>query len=331
MSQTLKIIFMGTPEFALPTLEALVASEHEVIAAYSQPPRPKNRGHKLTPSPVHKLAEKHGIPVYTPTSLKSEEAQAEFAALKPDIAVVVAYGLLLPQAILDAPAHGCINIHPSALPRWRGAAPLQRTIMAGDDTTEICIMKMDAGLDTGDVYLRSALITIDDNMNAGDLHDMLAEQSAPLLLQTLSQIAAGNADATLQADDGVTYADKISKECCRIDWSWPAAKIHNHIRGLSPFPGAWTVLDGKVLKVYKANIVDIETGEASRPSESSAGTTSPHGQEVAKPGSIINDQLTIHCKDGTIQLLEVQKPGKPRMDADAFLRGHPVAKGAKLG
>ena len=300
---------MGTPEFALPALAALVASGHEVVAVYSQPPRPKNRGHKLTKSPVHQLAEQHGIPVCTPTSLKSEEAQAEFAALEPDIAVVAAYGLILPQAILDAPTYGCINIHPSALPRWRGAAPIQRTIMAGDATTEICMMKMDTGLDTGDVVLRSDPITIPEHMNAGALHDLLAEQSAPLLLEALEQIAGGTATTTPQSTEGVTYAEKITKEEARIDWSRPATEILSHIRGLSPFPGATTMLDGELQKIYQA----------------------APGAGAGDVGTVLDDKLTIACSKGSIQLLEVQKPGKPRMDAEAFLRGHPVAKGTRLG
>lgn len=308
----MNIIFMGTPEFALPALEALIASEHNILAAYTQPPRPKGRGQKMQASPVHQLAKKHGIPVYTPTSLKSPEAQAEFAALKPDLAVVVAYGLILPQAILDAPTHGCVNIHPSALPRWRGAAPIQRPIMAGDKTTQICIMKMDAGLDTGDVYLRSDPIEIDEDMNAGQLHNLLAIQSADLLLEAIADIASGAAKVIPQSDDGVTYADKISKEEAHINWSWPAEKIHNHIRGLSPFPGATTLLNGEVLKVYKSIIPP------------------PTGKGIC--GVTTDNTLTITCGDGAVvQLLEIQKPGKPRMSAEEFLRGHPVAKGTKLG
>lgn len=310
MLKKLNVIFMGTPAFALPALEALISSEHEVVSVYSQPPRPRGRGHKLQLSPTHELAQMHGIPVFTPATLKAAEAQAEFAALDADIAVVVAYGLILPQAILNAPTHGCVNIHPSALPRWRGAAPIQRTIMAGDTTTEICIMNMDAGLDTGDVYLRSETVAIAPEMNAGNLHDVLAKRSAPLLIQTLEAIASGAATATPQAEDGVTYADKIRKEESRIDWSWPAEKIKHHIRGLAPSPGATTMLGGEVLKVYSARYTN-------RVHHADAGTA-------------LDSSLSIACADGTVQLLEVQKAGKPRMSSEAFLRGHPVAKGAKF-
>lgn len=317
----MRIVFMGTPEFALPTLAALIASKHEVVAVYSQPPRPKGRGQKLQPSKVQQLAEAHGIAAYHPTTLRTPEAQAEFAALGADVAVVAAYGLILPQAILDAPIYGCVNIHPSALPRWRGAAPIQRTIMAGDATTEICIMKMDAGLDTGDVYARSAQMIIADDASAGELHDTLAEQSAPLLLNTLDDIAAGDATATPQSQSGITYAEKITKEQCQIDWSQSADRIHNHIRGLAPYPGAWTMLGGEVLKVFKAGDRGLGIGDW--------GSNDRDGMQT---GVTTNDQLTIRCGDGrAIQLLEVQKPGKPRMNADVFLRGHPVATGTKLG
>lgn len=325
MDTPLRIIFMGTPEFAVPTLEALLASNQNVVAVYSQPPRPKGRGQKLQNSPIHALAETHGIPVFTPTSLKSTDAQTELAALNADVAVVVAYGLLLPQVILDAPTHGCINIHPSSLPRWRGAAPIQRTIMAGDSSTEICIMKMDAGLDTGGVYLRSAPIPIPMDMNAGALHDQLAHDAAPLLLEVLNKIAAEKAIAAPQQLEGATYANKITKEDCRIDWNKSAEEIVNHIRGLAPHPGATCLLDGEVLKVYRARIVQ-NLGESSRTSE-----VKFHGRVVEEPGDK-SKELTILCGDGnTIQLLEVQKAGKPRMSIDAFLRGHGVAKGSVLG
>lgn len=362
----MKLIFMGTPEFAIPALEALLhaqsrsplegerarasgneaqavggknyniipptlrassadslsaappqgGSKIEIVGAYTQPPRPKGRGQQEQRSPVHVLAEKHSIPVFTPTSLKSAEAQAEFASLKPDVAIVVAYGLLLPQAILDTSKYGCINIHPSSLPRWRGAAPIQRSIMAGDTSTEICIMQMDQGLDTGAVLRRSTPITIPPHMNVGELHDRLAEDAAPLLLQTLDEIAAGKAVATPQSTQGVTYANKITKDECRIDWRKPAAAIHNHIRGLSPSPGAYCMLGGEMLKVFKATIK----------------TTPPQaGGIISVPGTVLDNALTIGCGDGSaIQLLEVQKAGKARMPIDAFLRGQPVAQGSIL-
>ena len=311
----MRIIFMGTPEFALPALEALIGSAHEVIAVYSQPPRPKNRGHKMTPSPTHQLAEKHGIPVFTPTSLKSEEAQAEFAALKADIAVVAAYGLILPQAILDAPTHSCINIHPSALPRWRGAAPIQRPIMAGDTTTEICMMKMDAGLDTGDVYLRSGPITIPDDMNAGALHDLLAEQSTPLLLEALEQIANGTATATPQAKDDITYANKITKEEARIDWSKSAIEIYDHIRGLAPHPGAFFEFQNERFKILEAEINQTDM--------------SKYGFNAA-PGTVIDKHMVVACGSGLLHPYIIQRSGSKPMNVQDFLNGYKIPEGSLL-
>ncbi|MBY0354667.1 MAG: methionyl-tRNA formyltransferase, partial [Rickettsiales bacterium] len=234
----MRIVFMGTPAFALPTLQALIDSTHEVVAVYCQPPRPAGRGQKPQPSPVQRLAEMHAIPVYYPTSLRDSEVQATFNSHAADAAIVAAYGLLLPPPILNAYRYGCINIHPSDLPRWRGAAPIQRTIMAGDADTAICIMHMDEGLDTGDVLLRKPL-TIPANSDAGWLHDWLAAQSAPLLLEALQQLQAGTACPTQQSAAGITYASKISKQEAALDWQRPAHELLQQIRGLVPSPCAY--------------------------------------------------------------------------------------------
>lgn len=285
----MRIIFMGTPDFAVPALEALIGA-HQVVAVYSQPPRPAGRGLKDTPSPVQLLAEKHRIPVHTPISLKSAEEQQKFRDLNADIAVVVAYGLLLPQAILSGTKHGCINIHPSALPRWRGAAPLQRTIMAGDSFTDICIMQMDAGLDTGDVLKRHAHV-IAPGTTAGELHDMLARESAPVLLETLAEIANGTAKPVKQSDDGVTYASKISKEEAKLDFNAPAEQVLNKILGLSPFPGAYFEHGGERIKIYNASLTE-------------------------------KNAFPLQCNPGALYPTELQRPGKKRMKIDEFLVGY---------
>ncbi len=303
------LIFMGTPEFAVPALEALLASGHEIIAVYTQPPRPAGRGMKLTPSPIHTLAEKNNIPIFTPASLRSTEEQEKFRALNADVAVVVAYGLLLPKAILEGTKLGCINIHPSALPRWRGAAPIQRTVMAGDKTTDICIMQMDEGLDTGDVLLRRTY-PVPSEINAGELHDMLAQEAPALLLQTLEQLVNGTAKRTKQSDIGVTYAAKITKDECRIDWTKPAAEIINHIRGLAPSPGASCILNGETLKIFKASPI-------------------PNPQSPI-PGTILDNRLAIACGEGVIIPEIVQRPGKEKQSVETFLRGNPVAIGTKI-
>jgi methionyl-tRNA formyltransferase len=303
----MRLIFMGTPAFAVPTLQALIDSPHEVVAVYSQPPRPAGRGQKLTPSPTHQLAEQHSIPVHTPVSLKSPEAQEAFRAHGADAAIVAAYGLLLPKPILVACPHGCINIHPSDLPRWRGAAPIQRTIMAGDRQTAICIMQMDEGLDTGAVLLR-APYDIPDGMTAGQLHDVLAMQSPPLLLKALEHISAGTATLVQQAEEGVTYAHKIEKEEARIDWSKPAQALLHHIHGMSPFPGAFCELAGERWKILRAELA------------MGSGT----------PGTVLDDALTIACGEGALRVCVAQRPGKAAMAAGEILRGFPVARGTVL-
>jgi len=309
---TLRIVFMGTPEFSVPTLTEIVGQGHEVIACYTQPPRPGGRrGLELRKSPVHAQAEILGIPVFTPNSLKSHKAQAVFAGHKADVAVVVAYGLLLPTAILAAPAHGCLNLHASLLPRWRGAAPINRAIMAGDTETGIMVMQMEKGLDTGPVAMTERL-AIADNMTAGDLHDRLMILGADLMVRALSALERGGLTFVPQTDDGVTYAAKIAKDETRIDWNTPAPDVHNHIRGLSPFPGAWTTLEigGKSqrLKILASN------------------TASGSGE----PGTVLDDQLTIACGEGAVRLERVQRAGKTAMSAAEFRHGGLLKAGTRL-
>ncbi|WGT52262.1 methionyl-tRNA formyltransferase [Thioclava nitratireducens] len=290
----MRVIFMGTPEFSVPVLEAL-AGAHEVVAVYSQPPRPAGRGKKERPSPVHAKAEELGIEVRTPRNFKAPEDREAFAALNADIAVVVAYGLILPQAILDAPAKGCLNIHASLLPRWRGAAPIHRAIMAGDSQTGICIMQMEAGLDTGPVMLREAT-EIGATETTGELHDRLSAMGARLILDALSEI-----DSLIlqpQPEDGVTYAAKIDKAEAQVDWTRPADEVIRHINGLSPFPGAWTEIAGERIKLLRA-----------APAEGSGA-----------PGEIL-DGFTIACGTGALEILEAQRPGKRPMSGDDVLRG----------
>lgn len=300
---------MGTPLFALPALRALYESEHEVVAVYTQPPRPAGRGQKEQKSPVHQFADDNNIAVYTPVSLKTEEAQKEFASHKADVAVVAAYGLLLPEEILQACPSGCINIHPSLLPRWRGAAPIQRTIMAGDIITGICIMQMDVGLDTGDILLKEDNIKI-SNHNAGELHDLLAEKSAALLLNALRQL--DTLKPMKQAEEGVIYAKKITKEERAINWASKAQEIYNQIRGLSPQPAAYFTYNGENIKIFSANLVE----------------TSDNNQFPV--GSTVDDELTIACEDGLLKIEEVQRPNKKRMHASEMLKSFPINKGVRL-
>lgn len=301
----LKLIFMGTPEFALPSLKALREAGHEIVAVYSQPPRPAGRGQKETPSPIHHYALSQGLKVLTPVSLKGEAEQREFASFSADAAIVAAYGLLLPPEILKGCKLGCINIHPSLLPRWRGAAPIQRTIMAGDTKTGICIMQMDEGLDTGDV-LACELYDIPEGTTSGQLHDTLAQRSAPLLLNTLERLSSIMPQK--QSGDGVTYAKKISKSEARIDWSKPADEILCLIRGMNPYPGANFEYQGEVIKLLAA---DICSGSG-------------------KAGEVLDDTLTIACGNGAIRPLTLQRPGKKPMPAEEVLRGLVVPKGTLL-
>lgn len=304
-----RVIFMGTPQFAVPTLHGLISSKYEVVAVYSQPPRPAGRGQKLTPSPVHQLAEKHGIAVYTPTSLKSAETQEIFASHKADIAVVAAYGLLLPQPILDAPVHGCINVHPSSLPRWRGAAPIQRTLLAGDTTTECCIMRMEAGLDTGPVFMREPFC-IPEDMVATELYNTMADLGSTLVMRTCELF--DELSAVPQSSEGITYAAKITKEDQPIQWGKEATAIVSHIRGLSVSPGATCMIGDEVLKITRAKVI-----------------VTPH---MAAAGTLISDAGAVACAKGSaLQLLEVQRAGKPRMAIEEFLRGYPLPRGTRLG
>lgn len=308
----MRIVFMGTPAFALPTLKALYNSGHEIVAVYTQPPRPAGRGQKDTPSPVHQYAAENNLPVFTPVSLKTPEAQAAFAAHNADIAVVVAYGLLLPKPILEAYPHGCINVHPSKLPRWRGAAPIQRTIMAGDTETAVCIMQMDEGLDTGDILLQKNY-DVPESFNAGALHDMLATEAGSLILQTLKNLQSGTAKRKAQNTNGVTYAKKITKEECFIDWHKPAQEIANLIRGLAPSPGACFMYNAEKIKVFAARAGNVNAAEHTS-------------------GTAINNFLEIACEGGksTLTLEELQRPGKTRMGAVDFLKGFQIPQGSIL-
>jgi len=309
----MRIAFMGTPEFAVPTLVAILAAGHEVAAVYTQPPRPAGRGMRERVSPVHRRAMDAGLPVLAPLSLKQASEQHAFAALNVDAAVVVAYGLLLPRPILEIPRHGCFNLHASALPRWRGAAPIQRTIMAGDAETAAAIMRMDAGLDTGPVCLQQRVV-IGPDMTAGELANLLAVHGAGLMLEALAALGAGRLVCAPQSAAGVTYASKIDKREARIDFTRPAQHVHNQIRGLSPAPGAWLEMQaarqGERIKVLRARLADA------------SGT----------PGTVIGltEGILVACASGAIQILEVQRPGKRPMPTDDFLRGFPLRLGARL-
>lgn len=303
---SLRLAFMGTPDFAVPTLTELVGQGHEIVAVYSQPPRPKGRGLDTEPSPVAKAAASFGIPVRTPLTLKEAEAQAEFAALELDAAIVVAYGLLLPKPILDAPKLGCFNLHGSLLPRWRGAAPIQRAIMAGDSETGVMVMRMEEGLDTGPVVMAER--TTIDRKTYRDLHDELARLGADLMARAMSAVSLGQATETPQPEAGVTYAKKILKEEARIDWTKSARELDCLIRGLSPFPGAWCEIKGERVKILFAD---------------------PTGGKGA-PGEILDDKLLVACGDGALRLRALQRPGKSAMAADDLLRGYAIPKGTML-
>lgn len=302
----MRIVFMGTPAFAVPALEGLLASAHEVVGVYSQPPRPAGRGQKLTPSPVHLAAETAGVPVFTPLNFKQADDVAQLRALIADIAVVAAYGLLLPKTVLESFPKGCINIHPSALPRWRGAAPLHRTILAGDTQTDICIMQMDEGLDTGDVILRKSF-TLPSTMTTGELHDMAAHEAVPLLLEALQRIENGTATWEKQAADGVTYAKKITKDESFIHWNLRGQEILNLIRGLHPYPLAQSALNDEPVKFHKARF-----------------EPRPHN---AQAGQIVDAHCAIACADGVIIPEILQRAGKKPMAVDDMLRGNPVTIG----
>ena len=304
----LRTVFMGTPDFAVPSLDALIGAGHEVACVYTQPPRPAGRGHKERPSAVHLRAAAQGIEVRHPRSLRDPAAAAAFTELAPDVAVVAAYGLILPKAILDAPRLGCLNVHASLLPRWRGAAPIQRAILAGDETTGITVMKMDEGLDTG-AMLATSELAIGPDMDAGTVHDRLAALGAELLVETLPGFASGRITPRAQPEDGITYAAKIERAETRIDWSRPAVEVGRQVRAFSPFPGAWFETAGTRVRVLAAHVVD---GAADQ------------------PGTVIDVTATVACADRALRLDRLQRQGKGAMAAEAFLRGFPLTPGTVL-
>jgi len=302
----MRIVFMGTPDFSVAPLDALIEAGHEIAAVYTQPPRPAGRGQKSRPSPVQTRAEALGLPVRSPKNFRDTADIDDLKALGSDVAVVVAYGLILPRAVLDAPARGCLNIHASLLPRWRGAAPIQRAIMAGDAETGICVMRMEAGLDTGPVLLRVA-IPIGPADTAGSLHDALGELGAGLIVKAVAGLDSLKAEP--QPEVGVTYAAKIDKAEARVDWTRPATEVDRHVRGLSPFPGAWCEMDGERVKLLLSGIAEGE----------------------GAPGAVLDDALAVACGSGAVRLLRLQRPGRGAMDAAEFLRGAPVGAGARIG
>lgn len=305
----LRLIFMGTPDFSVPTLLELVAHGHEIVAVYTRAPKPGGRrGLQLQPTPVEEAARKLGVPVLTPKTLKTPEALLEFRAFEADAAVVVAYGMILPQAILDAPRLGCYNLHASLLPRWRGAAPINRAIMADDAESGVMVMKMDVGLDTGDVAMAERL-AISDNMTAADLHDRLSRLGADLMVRAMAALERGGLQLKKQGEDGVTYAAKIDKTEARIDWARPARAVLRHIHGLSPFPGAWSELDAARVKILRCELA----------------------KGSGAPGEVLDDNLTIACGEGAIRIIELQREGKARMQASEFLRGVPVKPPMRFG
>ena len=305
----LRLIFMGTPDFSVPTLLELAGQGHEIAAVYTRVAKPGGRrGLELVPSPVEREAKRLGFSVFTPASLKNTEEQAAFAAHNADAAIVVAYGLILPKAILDAPSLGCFNLHASLLPRWRGAAPINRAIMAGDAESGVTVMKMDEGLDTGAMAIVER-VRIDADMIAGELHDRISRLGADLMVRALSALERETLQFTPQPAEGVTYAAKIDKVETRIDWSKPWQAVHDHIRGLSPFPGAWCEMDGARVKVLRTT----------------------QGEGSGAPGTPLDDRLTIACANGSVRIVELQKAGGRPMKADEFLRGSPVRPGVALG
>jgi methionyl-tRNA formyltransferase len=308
---SLRLVFMGTPDFAVPTLRRIVAGEHEVVAVYTRAPKPKGRGMGVLPSPVEQEAQKLGLPVFSPKTLRTDEAQNAFREHRGEAAVVVAYGLILPKPILDALPRGAFNLHASLLPRWRGAAPINRAIMAGDAETGVMVMKMEEGLDTGPVAM-TARVPIPIDATAGDLHDQLARVGADLMSHALEALERGTLDLTPQPSEGVTHAAKIDKNETHIDWSLPARRVHDHIRGLSPFPGAWfeTNATGNATRV-KVLRTQIDKGEG-------------------EPGVVLDDGLEIACGAGAVRILQLQRAGGKPMRSDEFLRGLPLPPGTRL-
>ncbi len=307
----LRLVFMGTPDFAVPTFAALARHGHDVAAVYTRAPQPAGRGMELRPSPLEREARRLRISVLTPKTLRSPEAQDAFRAHRADAAVVVAYGLILPKPILEAPPLGCFNLHASALPRWRGAAPINRAIMAGDGETGVVVMQMAEGLDTGPMAM-AARTAIGADMTAGELHDELARLGADLMVRALDALERGSLQLTPQPEEGVTYASKIEKNATRIDWTRPWKTVHDHCRGLSPFPGAWFELPG-----------------AGAPARIKVLRTT-RGEGTATPGTVIDDKLTVACGDGAVRILELQRAGRQPMKAEEFLRGTPLAADTRL-
>ena len=307
----MRVVFMGTPDFAVPTLSEILGQGHEVACVYTQPPRAAGRGMAERKSPVHAFAETAGLAVETPESLKRAAEQARFADFAADVAVVAAYGPILPQAVLDAPGLGCFNLHASLLPRWRGAAPIQRAIMAGDAETGVSIMRMEAGLDTGPVCMVEK-VAIGPDMTAGELHDLLARRGANLMIRALAALSRGGLDCAAQGEEGVTYARRIDKAETRIDWARSAAQVHNRIRGLSPHPGAWftAVLGNKAERVKALR--------------------STPGEGEGAPGTLLDEHLTVACKHGAVRLVELQRAGRMPMDAETFLRGAALRPGMRV-
>jgi methionyl-tRNA formyltransferase len=309
----LRLIFMGTPDFAVPTLVEIIGRGHDVAAVYTRAPRPAGRGMVLTPSPVEREARRFGLPVFSPKSLQGVDEQAEFRAHGADVAVVVAYGLILPKPVLEAPPLGCFNLHASALPRWRGAAPINRAIMAGNTETAVMVMRMDETLDTGPIALAER-VSIGPDMTAGDLHDRLAPLGADLMVRALAAIERDVLTLTPQAETGITYAAKIEKSETRVDWRLPWKVVHDHCRGLSPFPGAWCEIGGDGGKP-PARIKILRT---------------TRGDGSGAPGTVLDNRLTIACGGGAVRIIELQRAGKAPMSAEEFLRGTAVKPGMVL-
>jgi len=315
----LRLIFMGTPDFAVPTLVEIIGRGHDVVAVYTRAPRPAGRGMALTPSPVEREARRFGLPVLTPKSLKGADEQQEFRAHGADAAVVVAYGLILPKPVLEAPPLGCFNLHASALPRWRGAAPINRAIMAGDTETAVMVMRMDETLDTGPIALAER-VSIGPDMTAGDLHDRLAPLGADLMVRALAALERDALTLTPQADTGITYAAKIEKAETRIDWRLPWKTVHDHCRGLSPFPGAWCEIGGD----------GGDGGGGGKPPARVKVLRTTKGAGSGAPGTVLDDRLTIACGDSAVRIIELQRAGKAPMSAEEFLRGTAVKPGMVL-
>ncbi len=308
---SLRVIFMGTPDFAVPTLTEIIGQGHEVVSCYTRAPAQAGRGLELKPSPVHRAAERFGIPVFTPSTLKTPEVAEQIASHQADVAVVVAYGMILPQAILDIPELGCLNLHASLLPRWRGAAPIQRAVMAGDAESGVCVMKMEAGLDTGPVGMVERL-EINPDMTSGELHDRLAPLGADLMVRALAALGRGGLRFTPQPEDGVTYAAKIANAEAKLNWGRPARQVHDLVRGLAPFPGAFAEVDlGKGPERLKVLRTALAGG-------------------AAEPGMLLDEEGTVACAEGAVKLLQVQRAGGRPISGAEFLRGARLAAGHKL-